>query len=622
MTRRARYRLLSRYGRRQRGHLVALVGLALLPAAMAALQPLPLKLFVDNALGDVPLTGVPAQVLETIGVADDPRSLVVFAGIAAIVLGIVTYLVSDATTLYWEWVGARMVRDAAKDVFDHLQRLSPHYHARTPEGDSLSVVTTDSSAPYTAVNAALVSPVMATVTMVTVGLSAWRLNRGLTLVLLAMTPGLAVLSRHLSGRLKRAATRARSERVAVTSFVSQIVHALPIVQAFTAESQNLRAFRSITDRAVDANRRTAALEASAESVAAVLGAVAASVILVLGGQGVVEGDVTVGDLVVFLAYARVLDRQFRSLLSVGRQLRLAEVGMDRLHEVVSSDDRVRDPDDPVAMPTATAPRSDTSPRSPGRTDDDRGSTHPRGLSVQWDHVTFGYESGRPILHDIDLEVDSGETVALLGRTGAGKSTLVGLVPRLFDPWEGAVRLGGVDVRRAAVADVRSRVAVLRQEPLILPATVAENVAIARPGASLAEIEDACQRALAAEFIDGLPDGYETVLAENGSSLSGGQRQRLAIARAFLKDASILVLDEPTSALDTESEALLVRSIEQVSEGRTVLVIAHRLSTIRRADRAVVLEDGRVVEMGTHDQLLERDGSYARFHQLQTAGAPT
>jgi ATP-binding cassette subfamily B protein len=622
MTRGDRYRLLSRYGRRQGRHLAALVGLAFLPAAMAALQPLPLKLFVDNALGGAPVTGVPAQVLEAIGVADDPRSLVVVAGVAAIVVGIVAYLTSDATTLYWEWVGARMVRDASRDVFDHLQRLSPSYHARTPEGDSLSLVTTDSSAPYTASNAALVSPVMAAVTMATVGLSAWRLNHGLTLVLLAMTPALAVLSRHLSGHLKRAATRARSERVAVTSFVSQIVHALPVVQAFTAEPQNLTTFRSITDRAVLANRKTAALEASAESVAAVLGAVAAAVVLVLGGRSVAGGGVTLGDLVVFLAYARVLDRQFRSLLSVGRQLRLAEVGIDRLHQVVTSDDRVRDPDDPVAMPTADPPAPDAVLSLRGRLAGGAPSPDHRGLSVRWDHVTFGYEPGRPVLHDIDLRVGSGETVALLGRTGAGKSTLVGLVSRLFDPWEGAVRLGGVDVRRAAVADVRARVAVVRQDPLILPTTVAENVAIARPGASPAEIEVACRRALAAEFVEELPDGYDTVLAENGSSLSGGQRQRLAIARAFLKDASILILDEPTSALDTESEALLVRSIEQVSAGRTVLVIAHRLSTIRRADRAVVLEDGRVVEVGTHDQLLERDGSYARFHHLQTVGAAT
>jgi ATP-binding cassette, subfamily B, bacterial len=416
---------------------------------------------------------------------------------------------------------------------------------------------------------------------------------------LSSTLILAFVSRSFSARLKRAAAHARRQRVSVVSFVSQVVYALPVVQAFTAEPHNMQTFRSMSDRSVEASRRTVSWQAAAESTTAVIGAASAAVILVIGGNGVLRGTVSIGDLVVFLAYSRVLDQQFRGLLGVGRQLRLAEVGLERMHEVLTCEDRVLDPPVPVGLSSRSA-----------------------AMSVRWDGVTFGYESGRPVLHDVSLAVEPGETVAVLGHTGAGKSTLVALVSRFFDPWTGRVLLDGVDVRDAAVGDVRAHVSLVRQEPLLLPASVAENVAIARPGASRADIERACRQALAAEFIEELPDGYDTILAEHGSSLSGGQRQRLAIARAFLKDAPVLVLDEPTSALDAESEALFVRSLQKVAEGRTVLVIAHRLSTVRSADRAVVLDGGRVVEDGTRDELARRDGLYARFHRLQTIDATT
>jgi ATP-binding cassette subfamily B protein/subfamily B ATP-binding cassette protein MsbA len=371
------------------------------------------------------------------------------------------------------------------------------------------------------------------------------------------------------------------------------------VQAFTAEPHNLETFRSMSERSVVASRRTVSWQAAADSTTAVIGALSAAVILVIGGNGVLQGTVSIGALVVFLAYSRILDQQFRGLLSVGRQLRLAEVGLDRIHEILTHGDRVSDPPSPVALPSGSG-----------------------GLSVRWDAVTFGYEPGRPVLHEVSLTVEPGESVAILGRTGAGKSTLVALTSRLFDPWTGRVLLGGVDVRQAAVADVRAHVSVVRQEPLILPVSVADNVAIARPGASRADIEWACRRALAAEFIDALPEGYDTILAEHGSSLSGGQRQRLAIARAYLKEAPVLVLDEPTSALDTESEALFVRLLREVSEGRTILIIAHRLSTVRSADRAVVLDRGRIVEEGSQGELVARDGLYARVHRLQMIGVTT
>jgi ATP-binding cassette subfamily B protein/subfamily B ATP-binding cassette protein MsbA len=247
-----------------------------------------------------------------------------------------------------------------------------------------------------------------------------------------------------------------------------------------------------------------------------------------------------------------------------------------------------------------------------------GAMNGRGR-VGFERVTFGYEAGRPVLHQVTLEASPGETVALVGATGAGKSTLVSLIPRFFDPWQGRVTFEGVDVRDLTLSSLRAQVALVLQEPYLLPLGVAENVSYGRPGAGRAEIEAAAVAANADEFIRRLPAGYDTVLGERGATLSGGEKQRLAIARAFLKDAPVLVLDEPTSALDAETESQLLVALERLMRGRTTFIIAHRLSTIRRADRIVVLEGGRVAEVGSHRELLDAGGIYSRFHGCQAGG---
>lgn len=592
-----RYRQMLRHSGHHRRHLFALVVLALVTAPLTALQPLSLKLFIDNALGGRPVTGLPGRLLDQFGLSTGPRSLVAIAAVTSVTAAVAAIAMSNAMSLYTEWVGSRMVRDVSVKVFDHLQRLSPIYHFRNASGEALSAVTSDSSAVYTAVYAGLVGPVSIVLTLALVAASAWRMNSSLTIIALATAAPMAVASRMLHGRLHDQARRSRRERVAVLSFVSDVVQSLPLVQAFTAESQNLQTFRTISQRSMDASRRTAALDSSAESAAAVVGAVGTALMVVIGGRSVVSGQVTVGELVVFIAYFRTIDRQFQGLLAVGRRLRMAQVGLDRIDEIATSNDRIRDPLNPVAL-----------------------ARSPEGCSITWDDVTFGYDTARPVLRGVTLHVEAGETVAIVGRTGAGKSTLVALASRLFDPDAGRVLINGVDIGQARVTDVRSLVATVRQDPLILPLSVAENIALARPGASADEIRTAADRALATEFIEELPDGFDTVLAENGANLSGGQRQRLALARAFLKDAPILILDEPTAALDPEAEHLLVESMGRISKGRTVLVIAHRLSTIRRADRAVVLDDGVVIESGTHDDLVRLDGQYARFHRVHATGS--
>jgi len=238
--------------------------------------------------------------------------------------------------------------------------------------------------------------------------------------------------------------------------------------------------------------------------------------------------------------------------------------------------------------------------------------------VRLENVTFGYESARPVLKGVTLEAQPGEIVAIIGPTGTGKSTLVSLIPRFFDPWQGRVMIDGMDLRDVQLASLRKHVALVLQEPFLLPLTVAENIAYGRPEASRDEVVAAAVAASADGFIRRLPEGYDTVIGERGATLSGGEKQRISIARALLKDAPILILDEPTSALDAETEALLLEALDRLIAGRTTFIIAHRLSTIRNADRIVVMDDGQIIETGTHQELLAANGQYHRFHSLQNA----
>jgi ATP-binding cassette subfamily B protein/subfamily B ATP-binding cassette protein MsbA len=580
-------------------------------AALAALQPLPMKLFVDNALGGEPVTGLPQRALDRAGIDPTRRNLSIVAAVATFVATVGAAALSSVVNVLWESTGTRMVRSAMVDVFDRLQRLSGLYHARHHVGDSMSRIGSDTSAVYTATNSLLLGPATQLLTIATVLWSATRLDARFAVFALGLAAVLVVLSQRLGGVLRSRAAEARGDQVGMVSFVTQVVHGLPVVQTFTAEDRNLDHFRTLAARSVVSSRRTTVAEVVADATLAVVAAAGSAVVLVVGGRAVERGDLSIGDLLVFMAYARTLDVQMRGLLGTLRRLRLADVGLDRLAEVLDSDVAVADPSRPVGLPL------------PGELRDQGGRwrlVRTRAAAVAIEGVTFGYEAGRPVLHDVDLVAEPGRTVALVGHTGAGKSTLVSLVPRFFDPWSGRVLLDGVDLRDARVDAVRRRVALVRQDPLLLPLSIGDNIAYGRPGASRGEIEAAARQAQVASFVERLPDGYDTVVGELGVTLSGGERQRVAIARALLKDAPVLILDEPTAALDAESEALLTEALDRVCANRTVLVIAHRLSTVRRADHIVVLEDGRVVEQGNDAELQRAGGRYSRFHRLQFAGS--
>ncbi|MEJ2140563.1 MAG: ABC transporter ATP-binding protein [Gammaproteobacteria bacterium] len=582
---------------RERRTLAVILLLTLLGAATAALMPWPLKILVDYALGGAELPQSVIFVPDYFSPSLSPLMLITAASVASLGLFWLSSALDVAQTWSWSAMGQRMVYTLASGLFNKLLRLSPVFHSKNTVGDSVSRLTTDTWCVYPLTQGLLIAPMQSVFTLLFIGSLAWQMDAGLTLLALVVSPVLAVLAVFFGNRLRQRARQSREAQSSVTAFVHQVLSVLPIVQAFGTERYNRDRFTELSKDAVSRSQRSVLLRSGYGLVNGLTMTAGAAIVLFAGGQRVLAETLSVGSLLVFVAYVASLQRAVESLLNTYGNLKTAEASMDRLLDVLDSDEEIQDKPGAIALPK---------PR-PGRCGE-----------IVFDQVTFGYEPGNPVLHDISFEAKSGETIAIVGRTGAGKSTLVSLIPRFFDPLLGRVMFDGLDIRDIQLASLRSQVSLVLQDPFLFPMTVAENIAFGCPEASRAAVIAAAVSANADEFIKKLPQGYDTPLTEGGSTLSGGQKQRLSIARALLRDTPILILDEPTSALDTETESLLLNSLQKLAHGRTTFVIAHRLSTIRNADRIVALENGAIAEIGTHRELIVSGGPYSRFHSLQSS----
>jgi ATP-binding cassette, subfamily B, bacterial len=589
-----RYWRLLRYALRQWRTLVAILGLTVLASGLAALQPWPVKILVDAGLGGASLPASWQATFAWLRLPTSPEVILAAVALSSLGLFVLMAAVEAGLTLGWAAAGQRMVFQLTADLFARLQRLSLLFHARRSVGDSLSRLTVDTWSIYSVTSELLVSPFEQAILLATVGTVAFRLDRGLALISLAMAPLLAASSVYFGRRLKHRATRTREAQARLTGFVQQTLASILLVQAFSAEGRHRRQYGRLAEDVTRWTQRGALIASSYGLVNGFITTAGLAVILYFGAGRVRAGELTVGGLLVFLAYVRSMQQASQGLLQMYGSLKPVEASIDRLFEILDMPESVTDAPGARALPRRS----------------------PDPCTIAFEHVSFSYDTGRPVLRDISLEARPGEMIALVGATGAGKTTLVSMVPRFFDPREGRVMLNGVDLRTVRLADLRARISMVLQEPFLLPLTVAENIAYGRPAASRDDIVSAAVAANADEFIRQLPNGYDTEIGERGATLSGGQRQRLSIARALLKDAPVLILDEPTSALDARTESQVLDALDRLMAGRTVFVIAHRLSTVRRADRILVLDQGAIVESGSHEALLHAQGAYARLHAAQ------
>jgi ATP-binding cassette subfamily B protein/subfamily B ATP-binding cassette protein MsbA len=574
--------------------LLAIFVLSCAMAGVAVLSPWPLKLLVDCALGGDPTPAWVTRTLSTFGLPHTGAALVAFAAVASLLIFLLSSTADAGLAFGWTSAGQRMVYDLAGDLFARLQRLSLLFHGKTPVGDSLSRLSGDAWCVYTVCEGVLVAPVQHLITLALVGVVAWRLDPKLAGVAFAVAPILGASAYFFGRRLRRATKVNREAQARLASFVHTTLGAIPLVQAFGAEHRNVETYHRLSRDAVRSTRQGLVLKQVYAVVNTAATTIGTAVVLYLGGQRVLAGAMSLGSLLVFLAYLRTIQAASQGLLAVYGNVKGVEASIDRVSEVL--DVQVGVAETAGAQPLAASPAG--------------------GSHIVWENISFGYEPDSPVLKEVSLEVKPGQMLAVVGPTGAGKSTLVSLIPRLIDPWSGRVLIDSQDIKTARLNDVRARVSIVLQEPFLLPLSVADNIAYGRPGASREDIIAAANAANADAFIRALPHGYDTVIGERGASLSGGERQRLAIARAILKDAPILILDEPTASLDAQTEAAVMGALERLTAGRTTIVIAHRLSTVRRASAVAVIEGGKVAEYGTHDELMQRGGLYRRLNDLQ------
>ncbi len=562
---------------------LGVVAFALLVQTAARLaSPWPMKVVLDSVFGGLPL---PDFLVPLLGAAPSPLAMLNVAVAVTIAVGVIEAAGSYAGAYYTASVGQWLAHDLRQMLYAHLQRLSLSFHERRQVGPLISTITDDVRAVQDFASQSLVTMVVDMLTIVGVLAVMLSVNWNFTLIALSVTPLLALFVYRLRHLLRASTHDVRRRQSEIVSIVQEGLTAIRVVKAFAQGQFERQRLDAKSLESVEAGLRARRLRALLPSMVTVLVAAGTAAVLWFGGRLVLEQQMTAGALVVFLTYLARLFTPIQALARTSTQVAQASVGLERVREVLAADERL-----------VRAPNAHVLTRVDG--------------AVEFRHVNFGYVPDRLVLHDISIVVAPGQMIGLVGRSGSGKSTLASLIPRFYDPTSGQVLVDGIDVRQVSARSLRRHIAMVLQETQLFHAPIWQNIAYGSPDATMDDVIEAARQAHAHAFIETLPDGYDTIVGQGGTSLSGGQRQRIGIARAMIRKAPIVVLDEPTSGLDAESEALVFDAFDRLLADRTAFVIAHRLATIRRADQILVLDQGRIVERGTHDELSRAGGLYA------------
>jgi ATP-binding cassette subfamily B protein len=512
-------------------------------------------------------------------------------------LAVLGSLFTGLTFYVMSWAGAHVLRQMRMDVFSHLHRLSMSYYAEHEAGDLMSRITNDSEAIQQAFSFVLVNVLGGVLLLVWIAYSMITKNVAFALLSLAVVPVMAVATMWFSSQARKAFRRTRQEMGSVNAELQESIAAVREVQAFNRAEENIENFRVTNAANRDANIRAVVFTSALAPMLEVLGYVALAIVTCVGGlvllrgQSLLGSTVSLGLVVTFLAYVQRFNQPIQQISILWTNLQNAVAGGERIFNLLD-----------VVPVVENMPQARPMPPIQGM--------------VEFKNVSASYEVGVPVLKDVSFTAQVGQTIAIVGPTGAGKTTIINLLPRFYDVTGGSVLIDSLDVRYVDLASLRKQIGIVLQDTFLFSTTVMENIRFGRPDASDEEVMAAARLAHAEAFIERLPDGYQTVLGERGSGLSQGQRQLLAIARAALANPRILILDEATSSVDTRTERLIQQALENLLQGRTSFVIAHRLSTIRSADLVLVLDGGQIIERGTHDELLARKGFYYDLYMSQ------